>query len=237
MTTPLPPDSHRRLHSRKLGAHLTRTLAARKISKRGLAGTLSTSRSLLILWCKGDVLPSLDQARELAEALSDPKILEIVQEGRMLTCPVCQRRFEWIGGGRATYCSDRCRKYGANSVNRRRSNIALVENELALFRDRVVAFCTACELDGICKTADCELRPVSPLPLRAPVDVDAAQPWERGPLTDEGRARQAEARERRWSRPGERERWGAHMRAVHPANDPERRDAWREAVAAGRRAS
>lgn len=235
MTTVLPPDSHRRLHARKLGAHLSKTLAVRKISKRGLSETLSTSRSLLILWCKGDVLPSIDQARELAEALSDPKILEIVQAGRMLTCPVCQRQFEWIGGGRATYCSDRCRKYGANDLSRRRSNIAMVENELALFRDRVAAFCGDCELDGICKTAECELRPVSPLPLRAAVDVEAAQPWRQGPLTPEGRAAHARAREARWSRPGERERMGALIRERHPANDPARRDAWRDAVSAGSR--
>ncbi len=236
MTTPLPPDSHRRLHSRKLGAHLSRILATRKISKRGLSETLSTSRSLLILWCKGDVLPSLDQARELAEALSDPRILEIVQEGRMLTCPVCTRTFEWRGGGRATYCSDRCRRYGANGATRRRSNLPLVENELALFRDRVAAFCGACEPDGICKTSECELRAVSPLPLRAAIDVEAARPWAQGPLTEAGRASRDAASAERWRRPGERERMGALIRASHPAHDPERREAWRGRVGAGRKA-
>ncbi len=236
MTTALPPDSHRRVHSRKLGAHLTAVLAARRISKRGLALTLSTSRSLLILWCKGDVLPSLDQARELAEALADPKVLEIVMAGRMLTCPVCSKTFEWRGGGRATYCSDRCRKYGANAANRRRSNLPMVESELAIFKDSVAGFCAACEPDGICKTPSCQLRPVSPLPLRSAIEVAAAQPWKQGPLSAVGLASQRLAAEQRWSKPGERERMGALIRAKHPANDPERRDAWREAVSAGRTA-
>jgi hypothetical protein len=234
MTTILPPDSHRRVHAMKLGRHLTAILAARKISKRGLADTLSTSRSLLILWCKGDVLPSLDQARELSEALSDQTILEIVKAGRMLTCPVCARTFEWRGGVRATYCSDRCRKYGANGASRQRANLPLVQAELAIVKGAVAAFCGACEPDGICKTPACQLRDASPLPLRSAIEVDAAQPWKQGPLSPVGLAAVRLAAQRRWSKPGERQRMGALIRAHHPANDPERRAAWREAVSAGR---
>jgi len=237
VTTPLPPDSHRRVHSAKLGAHLTHELAIRRISKKGLAQTLSTSRSLLTLWCKGDVLPSLDQARELSEALADPSILKIVMAGRMLTCPVCSRTFEWRGGGRATYCSDRCRKYGANAATRRRSNLPMVESALAMHKAVVATFCGACEPDGICKTPACDLRPVSPLPLRSAIEVDAAQPWKQGPLSAVGRASHRLASARRWAKPGERERMGALIRAAHPANDPERREDWREAVAAGRRSA
>lgn len=237
MTSILPPDSHRRVHAMRLGRHLTALLSARKISKRGLATTLSTSRSLLILWCKGDVLPSLDQARELAEALADARVLEIVQAGRVLTCPVCSKRFEWRGGGRATYCSNRCRKYGANAANRRRSNLPMVEAELAIAKQAVADFCAACEPDGICKTPACELRAVSPLPLRAAIEVPMAEPWKQGPLTPAGRAAQRRASDRRWAKPGERERMGALIRARHPANDPARRTDWTAAVSAGRRSA
>lgn len=239
MTTALPPTSHRRIHAKKLGVHLTRLLAERGLSKRGVAAELSTSRSLLTLWCKGQSLPSLEQALELSQAIGDDRILEIVRDGRMVTCPIDGTQFEWRGGGPAVYCSDRCRKVGAaaNQRKTRNTSIPKLEGELALLTDRIAAFCGSCEWDGICKTPDCELRAVSPLPLRLAPDVDEVEPWQQGPLTEEGREALSSKSRARWADPEYRERNLAAMQAAgHPAHD-ERRDEWRAAVAAGRRSA
>ncbi len=42
------------------------------------------------------------------------------------------------------------------------SNVRAERDQL---RGAVASFCRGCEPEGICRTADCQLRPVSPLPL------------------------------------------------------------------------
>src|SRR5437868_13726492 len=107
------PDSHRKAAARRFGELLTRILAEKRVSKRGLAMQLGMSRSLLILWCKGEALPRLDSARRLAEALVAPRLLELVHEARMRTCPVDGVQFEETGGRPSVYCSGPCSKAGA----------------------------------------------------------------------------------------------------------------------------
>lgn len=85
-------------------------------------------------------------------------------------------------------------------------------------RDRhmaaVEAFCNACEPEGVCRDADCPLRPVSPLPYAAAA-VRQAVPEPPG----------------RWGRPGAREALSASLRARHAANP-----AWAEATGRAMRA-
>lgn len=106
--------------------------------------------------------------------------------------------------------------------------------DLDRHRATVERFCRSCEWDGFCKNAECELRPISPLPLEPRLELpDAAQPaqgaW--GPDNREAmlaavRATNAE----RWSRPGERERASESSRAWHAGLTPAERIAWKRKI-------
>lgn len=100
---------------------------------------------------------------------------------------------------------------------------------LASHQASVEAMCRGCEPEGRCRTAECALRPVSPLPLvrvDEPLVDGPARPAE-GAWGPSHRAHQLEAiREanaERWSRPGERERAGELSRTRHASLTPEER--------------
>lgn len=94
----------------------------------------------------------------------------------------------------------------------------------------VGGFCRACEPQGVCRAPDCELRPVSPLPLALDPDKTGTtiQPAE-GPWGPTHRAAQLvairAANAERWSRPGEHERQAERSAAMHAARTPEEREA------------
>lgn len=211
MSLALPPDSHRRVHAKRLGARLTKALHDGKISKRGLALELGTARSLVTMWCKGDALPSLEVAAKLARAVGDDEILALARAARVLTCPVDQREFEWRGGGNALYCSDRCRKIGANA-NSRKPPVTMLEGQIAELRQAVGDYCRGCEPEGVCRTFDCPLRGVSPLPLKLGTEVDEVEPWSQGPLSIEGRQALGDKARARWADPEYKARVGEAVR-------------------------
>lgn len=216
MAYKMSPHSPRRAAAIKLGKRLARLLEERHVSRRGLALHLGTSRSLLQLWIRGDVLPSLENAARLSEALADDELLAIVKAARVGRCP-CGRDFLIDGGNRRRYCSAACQRTEQkvrDGVLPKRDTLA---RQLEVYRQAIDGYCRSCEPEGLCRTADCPLRDVSPLPLVRPVDVDVAEPWVQGqpdPETKSAVMRSA------WSRlsPAERRarveavrrgRWGA----------------------------
>lgn len=105
-------------------------------------------------------------------------------------------------------------------------------------RALIDAMCRSCEPDGVCRTADCPLRPASPLPLGGDVRTrpirEVVGAW--GPSHRERTlAAVRAASEARWSRPGERERAGEQHRARHAGLSEEEQAAWRQRISAGRR--
>jgi DNA-binding XRE family transcriptional regulator len=84
------------------------------------------------------------------------------------------------------------------------------------YQDAIAGMCAACEPDGLCRTAECPLRGVSPLPLISnDVDVESARKplgrWGRPEL----RAAHSQAmRERHAADPEWRRRSGERMREV-----------------------
>jgi hypothetical protein len=79
------------------------------------------------------------------------------------------------------YCSLSCRSIRGKAVVGvdRRQRAAIAERRLTAHQRAVAAFCAGCEPSGRCLTPECELRPVSPLPLfteRVEVEAVRARP-------------------------------------------------------------
>jgi hypothetical protein len=96
------------------------------------------------------------------------------------------------------------------SDSKRQARVDRSARRLTVIQASVGAFCNACEPSGICQTPECELRPVSPLPIGL---SDKVGDIARRPEGVHGPASQAAwleaqraANARRWDRPGERER-------------------------------
>lgn len=127
------------------------------------------------------------------------------------------------------------------SESKRQTRSRTTERRLLTIQAAVDAMCAGCEPLGVCRTADCALRAVSPLPLALDGSKTGDVPRPAlGPhhpsYRDVWLASVQAANERRWSRPGERERQGAQTRARYAAETPEERQHRIESISAARRA-
>jgi DNA-binding XRE family transcriptional regulator len=124
-------------------------------------------------------------------------------------------------------------------ATRGRATQVRVERRLSDHQAAVEAFCRSCEWDGFCKTPDCELRPVSPLPLEPRLVLPGpARPAE-GAWGGANRPAmvavvQAAAR-RRWARPGEHELQAERSRRWWEGLTPAERVAHGRRIAEARR--
>jgi len=66
-------------------------------------------------------------------------------------------------------CKQTARKRSQGVSAERHLNV--VSHRLRDHQEAVLAHCMGCEPDGLCRTATCRLRPVSPLPLAADVSA------------------------------------------------------------------
>lgn len=92
------------------------------------------------------------------------------------------------------WCSSSCQRVGRKRLAGRDTRQSAIRAERALGRHRaaVEAFCRACEPAGWCQAPECELRPVSPLPLVAerldiiPVVTSKRNGWTGRPMSASG---------------------------------------------------
>lgn len=107
-------------------------------------------------------------------------------------------------------------------------------------RAAVDAMCRGCEPAGVCRSVECPLRPVSPLPLQTTEARGPVRPVE-GPWGPSHREAQLTAiraaNDERWDRPGERERASERSAARWAAMTVEERAAAGQAISAGRRSA
>ena len=160
-------ESPRRVAAREFGTVLRRAMTRKHISSRRLHAAAGVARTAIENYLAGANLPKLETALRLADLLEDDGLAEIIRSSRTYACPVCRQSFTHEGQSRKTYCSNSCRDVAAKArvgvgVSKRADN---AERRLALHRTAVEAFCRGCEPAGVCRTADCALRSVSPLPL------------------------------------------------------------------------
>jgi transcriptional regulator with XRE-family HTH domain len=255
MTQRLQTTSPRHAAAVAFGALLDRRMREREVGQHNLRDAAGVSRSAIVEYRHGRNLPSLEVALRLAEALDEPRLAEIVRQGRTLACRRCGRPFLNEAAFPKRYCSPGCRLLGAPSLDgERRSHgeeaVGLLRGEflrmgavrkqqvgraltllddalkpvrdaeqaLSAYQDAVAAMCAACEPEGLCRTAACPLRGISPLPLaNAPgIEVQTAvkKPGAIARWAQPG-AREAfsEALRRRWAEPGRKEEQSERSRA------------------------
>lgn len=107
-------------------------------------------------------------------------------------------------------------------------------DRLGMHREAVAAMCNTCEPLGYCRTPDCPLRAVSPLPLLITDKEGDLASRAPGPWAGENRERMLKsiraANAKRWSRDGERERAAALTSQRWEENRDQMVDGVREGV-------
>lgn len=111
MSYTIPDSSPKRAVALRVGEELAKALEARDVSLKALSRALGgTSHTKLWQYKRGRILPRLSTALEISEALTWPRIAELVREARSMACHQCGRMFVMEGGsGNKRYCGDRCR--------------------------------------------------------------------------------------------------------------------------------
>lgn len=145
-----------------------KTMESRHISERALAAAIGTSSTAIHQYRRGTVLPTVKNAAKLADALLEPDILSMVVAARTRPCRVCRKPITDEGNKRRLFCSIQCNRLQVKGVTAT-PNIPDVRAQA------IAKFCNHCEPAGVCRTFQCELRPVSPLPFVPLVSVTVAE--------------------------------------------------------------
>lgn len=175
MTRQLSADSPRRAAAHTFGAALARLLVKKNVGKRTLAREAGVTRSAIANYIAGLNLPTFQTAARIADILESDELRMIIAESRTYVCPIDRRRFTFNGQSRKTYCSVECQRVAAKqrigtTVTRRADR---AERRIRTYQAAVDSMCRECEPAGACRTADCPLRGVSPLPFVVDRAVEA----------------------------------------------------------------
>lgn len=190
MTFTIPPDSSKARQASAFGRELQKACSARDISLKELERTLGVGHTTLHNYRFGRSLPKVATATSLAQVLDWPKLRALVVAARTRTCKRkgCEVTFvNDIGSEAKKYCSPICARISVNlaqaerrarsagqtgshqarraHVQRLRAAVRIADDRAQVLVDAIAEMCRACEPEGLCRTAGCPLRAVSPLPL------------------------------------------------------------------------
>jgi len=218
-------------------------MAEHKVGQRRLGKLKGCGSSAVAQWRMARNLPRLDTAIRLAECLSNERLASIVREARTQRCLRCGTPFLNEGGAPKKYCSERCLRIAAKIRNvlgdrtparkkltAMRADLKATQDELSELKVSVEAMCGSCEPAGYCRTPECPLRLVSPLPLAVglkdvPLATKAPGAWSpqhREKILTAIR----EGNAVRWARPGEREAQSELMLQRHASHSAEQHEEW-----------
>jgi DNA-binding XRE family transcriptional regulator len=243
MTVELSRNSPRLPAARRFADELRRSMAAHKVGQRRLGMLTGCASSAVAQWRMGRNLPRLDTAIRLAECLSNDRLTEIVREARTQRCQHCGTPFLNEGGAPKKFCSERCLTIAAKirgalsdrtparkKLTVARAELKAAQETLGELQVSVLEMCRSCEPAGYCRTPECPLRLVSPIPLAfglkdVPLATKAPGAW-----SAEHREKQLaairEANALRWAKPGEREAQTELMRTRHQEMSAEQHEEW-----------
>jgi|SRR5579859_7810731 len=243
MTAELSPNSPRLPAARRFADELRRSMREHGVGQRRLGELTGCASSAVAQWRMARNLPRLDTAIRLADCLSNDKLAEIVREARTQACQRCGTPFLNEGGAPKKFCSERCLTVAAKIRNvlgdrtparkkltAMRADLKATQETLLELQVSVQEMCRSCEPAGYCRTPECPLRPVSPIPLAFGLkDVPLATPAP-GAWSPQHREKQLqairEANAIRWAKPGEHDAQSELMLARHAAHTAEEHAAW-----------
>lgn len=224
--------------ARLLGAKIQKLLTDKHMAITEFARRIESNYSVVNKWVTGSSLPRLEMADAIADALGDPKLTHYIQRAWTTKCAVCKLEFiRTEFRNQRMYCSPQCKRVArkiSNYSGGSKPKRSPLEAEALLARIAVTAFCNACTgNEGVCRVSDCELRPVSPLPL---FDLQQMRRDQlREDLVKYDKQKRSEASKRIWADPAYRQRQSEIQRKAREAWTPERRKAHADAIKAGRR--
>lgn len=155
-------------------SELKRSMSRRGVTLRQLSESSGVGLSTIKAARAGVRLPLQEVVAQLADALDWPSLATIATAARTTVCVTCGATFvRYRSGPRNVHCPGRCAK-AAHSRRQRgykqrdsEETRRLTTVRLRRMEAAVASFCRGCEPAGICMTASCALRSVSPLPLAA----------------------------------------------------------------------
>lgn len=155
---------------RRLVAHTVRSQRLRRgMSTRELGRLAGISRAQICQYERGANVPSLPVAALLADALGSTAIVDLAREAWTRQCRRCGQPFARTAGRPGLYCSASCSRLYLLAHPRERLHrmTEQLQEDVRAYRAAISGMCAACPdgEDGLCRAADCALRPVSPLPL------------------------------------------------------------------------
>ena len=120
-----------------------------------LARAIGVSCTAVGYYRQARYIPRPEIAGKIAEALTSTRLAGMTTMGAVIRCDQCGRE-RFRGTTRRRYCSNECRTV-ANQLG--------LKQPVSQIQSAVDLFCRACEPEGVCRTAGCQLQPFSPLPL------------------------------------------------------------------------
>jgi Helix-turn-helix domain len=252
VTYTIPPGTPKAVKAAAFGRELTKAMQARDIPMKEAARAAGIGRTAIEHYRTGAILPKTRTARALADVLDWPKLAEMADAARQFVCarPGCGRVYRHEGGGPRKYCSSACvtqaeaqrtaskrlRQAGqtddgrtrAAAIAQLRSAARIADERAQVAETAIAAMCRSCEPAGLCRTPECALRAVSPLPLdsgRRPVPRTLTAIRKEIANRPEVIAKRVEGSNRRWARPGERQLQSDRTTAMHAARTPEEKEA------------
>lgn len=251
MTYTIPPGTPKAIKAAAFGRELSKALRTRDVPRNEVARVLGVGRTALDHYRTGAVLPRTRTGLLLAEVLDWPKLGEMIVAARTFTCarPGCGRTYRHESGGPRKYCRPACQQQAeaqriastrlrqagqtddgrkrAAAIAQLRSAARIADERARVAEDAIAAMCRSCEPTGVCRTPECELRVVSPLPLdecRGRPEPRTASAIRREVANrPELIAARVGGSHRRWARPGERERQAERSAAMHAERTDEER--------------
>ncbi len=138
------------------------------LTAASLAAQLSLSYHRVHHWVKGRSMPSVQTIALIASHLGDDELSRAGIAASNRECKNCGVHYTSESSqGRSYLCSAECQRQ--NERVRSKSGRSMVKRkpdvEDQKYHLAVARFCNGCEPGGVCHTATCALRPVSPLPL------------------------------------------------------------------------
>lgn len=133
-----------------------------------LAKDVDVKYSRLHHWATARSMPSIHIVQQICDFLGDEEIMKAALLANTRKCSNCGKDYiQESSQGKSFLCSSECRsqnrrlrdKTGKSAV---KSTEYIAEN---IYEKAIDAYCNGCQPAGICLTPECELRPVSPLPL------------------------------------------------------------------------
>lgn len=149
-------------------SELKMALERNNLSLPALAREVGIKYSRVHHWATGRSLPSIHIVQKICDVLGDEEIMRAAIKANTRKCLNCGTDYvQESSQGRSSLCSARCRRQSNRLLSKTgKSSVTMAEYVAEdVYKKAVAAYCNGCQPAGICLTPECELRPISPLPL------------------------------------------------------------------------